>query len=256
MKKYITILAAALFLAACEEDKLPLFSGEPVVYFESQSVSFGFGLLTVMDSTVRVPVLATGNLVDRDRHFAIAYDTIQGTPGTHFDPLPAEGILPANSHRGYVYVNLHRLMTDDSTYHIAMRLLPNDEFSINLPELFTGATPFDATTALLSYTSTIAKPLGWQEMVYGYFSVAKYFAASEATGRGPDFWSTGASQVSMMLSPIIANYVNSRILAGRDHALRDPGNTDPADKGFMTMRGINSYYGQYVKIPDDWAPAE
>jgi hypothetical protein len=255
MKKYLIIVATSLLLWNCSEDKLPLYSGENAVYFKEKEINFAFGLMTVMDSVLRVPVTSTGAPVDHDRHFSVVYDSVSGTPGVHFDSLPAEGIFPANSSTGYIPVKLHRVNGDDAIYEIHFRLVPNDEFSINLPEKYNQRDTTDVTRAKLLYSSDITKPQGWQEVVYGYFSVSKYIVASKITGRDASFWSQNASQTSMALAPAIATYINSKILAGRDQALRDPGNPDPADKGFMTMRGANDYYAQYVKIPDDWEPA-
>ncbi|MDR2414490.1 MAG: DUF4843 domain-containing protein [Odoribacteraceae bacterium] len=255
MKKYLTILLIPL-LAACSEDKLDLYHGVESIYFTTTEVNFSFGLLTVNDSTVNIPVTATGPIFDRDRHFRVVYDSVSGEEGVHFDPLPAECVFPAGQSRGYIPVRLHRVNEDNEIYQIHARLLPSDDFTLDLTEKYSGADTVDITRAVLNFSSAITRPAGWQEIIYGYFSVAKYLLASELTGRDESFWKANASQTSMALSPVIAIYINSKILAGRDQALRDPGNTQPEDKGFMTMRGINAYYGQYVTIPADWAPAD
>ncbi|MDR0766084.1 MAG: DUF4843 domain-containing protein [Odoribacteraceae bacterium] len=255
MKKYLIFLLGVL-LVNCSEDTLPLYNGVESIYFDKTGeINFSFGLLAVNDSTISIPVTATGPIVDRDRRFRVLYDSVSGQEGLHFDPLPDEGIFPAGSSKGYIPIRLHRVNGDNDIYQIHLRLVPSDDFSLDLTEKYSGSDTIDLTRVILNYSSSITKPNGWQDMIYGYFSVAKYLLASELTGRDETFWRANASQTSIALSPVITIYINSKILAGRDQALRDPGNTDPADKGFMTMRGINSYYGQYVKIPDDWAPA-
>ena len=48
---------------------------------------------------------------------------------------------------------------------------------------------------------------------------------------------------------VFQTYVESRILEGKDAALRDPSNHESGEEGYMTMRGI---YGSYVTIPEEW----
>jgi hypothetical protein len=261
MKKYFIILSAlALFLWNCEEDKLPFYSGNASVYFAQQEVNFAFGLLTVMDSVVYMPVIATGGPVDRDRHFSVVYDSVGGTPGIHFDPLPVEGTIFAGSASGLIPVNLHRVEDDKAIYSIYARLVPSEDFAMNLEEIYepiTGDT-IDVTRLTLTYSSDIAKPVGWMDVLYGYFSVAKYLVACEITGRDATFWNSMPSgSYPMAYAMAISTYVNSRILAGRDEALRDPGNTRPEDKGFMTMFGVYAGMGgSFISIPAEWEPAD
>jgi hypothetical protein len=256
MKKYMTILLGAL-LWNCSEDKLPLYNGENAIYFSDTEINFSFGFAAVMDSIIRVPVKATGMLVDRDRTFRVEYDSVSGEEGLHFDALPLEGTFPAGASQGHIALKLNRVEGDNNIYQIHLRLVANEDFSLKLPEKYSSSgDTTDVTRVTLNYSSAFTKPLGWQEMLYGYFSVAKYIIACEVTGRDESFWKVNASQTSMALAPPLAAYINGKILAGRDQALRDPGNTDPADKGFMTMRGANAYYAEYVKIPADWEPAE
>ena len=254
MKKCLIILLGVLF-ASCSEDTLPLYSGNESIYFKEANRNFSFGTMAVNDTTLLVNVTATGPIVDRERRFRVVYDSISGEDGVHFDPLPEEGVFPAAATTGYIPITLHRVVGDDEIHQIHLRLVPNEDFSLDLTEKYIEHDTTDLTRTILNYSSSLARPRGWQDMIFGYFSVAKYLVACEVTGRDESFWNQNASQTSIALSPAICIYINSKILAGRDQALRDPGNTDPADKGFMTMRGINYYYGEYVKIPDDWAPA-
>ncbi|MDR2131651.1 MAG: DUF4843 domain-containing protein [Odoribacteraceae bacterium] len=257
MKKYVVLLLVlpGLLFTRCAEDTLPFYSGGESVYFENKEINFSFGFSTVMDSVIRVPVIATGPVVDRDRYFLVAYDSISGEEGTHFDPLPARGIFPAGQSRGYVPVRLLRVPGENEIRRVEMRLVAGDDFSLNLPFKFAGGDTTDVTRFTLNYSSAFTQPRGWMDMLYGYFSIAKYIVVCEITGKDESYWKQLPSFTSMPLAPAISTYINSKILAGREHALRDPGNTDPRDKGFMTMRGISSTYGQYVTIPDDWAPA-
>jgi hypothetical protein len=261
MKKYLIILAAlAFFLWNCEEDKLPFYSGDESVYFSEQEINFAFGLFAVMDSVLYLPVTVTGGPIDRDRHFSVVYDSVGGTPDLHFDPLPVEGIVPAGDVTGYLPVSLHRVDGDDAIYSIYARLVPSEDFAMSLKEKYDAITgdTLDVTRLTLTYSSNITKPAYWMDVLYGYFSVAKYLLACELTGRDATFWNNPPSGAApMAYAMAISTYVNSRILAGRDEALRDPGNTRPADKGFMTMYGVyESMGGSFVPIPAEWEPAD
>ncbi|MDR1274381.1 MAG: DUF4843 domain-containing protein [Odoribacteraceae bacterium] len=254
MKKYLIILATSLLLWNCSEDKLPLYSGEHAVYFKEKEINFSFGLMSVMDSVVRVPVTSTGAPVGYDRHFRVVYDSVSGTPGTHFDPLPVEGIFPADSSTGYIPVKLRRVEGDDAIYEINLRLVANDEFSINLPEKYDQRDTIDVTRAKLTYSSAMTMPPAWVVGMFGYFSATKYVLFCELTGRDASFWSVPQNfSLCMALAAPISTYIDEKILAGRDHALRDPGNPNPEDKGFLTLRG--AIYLTYTRIPDDWEPA-
>jgi hypothetical protein len=259
MRKYVIILIG-FFLWNCSEDMVPFYSGEHAIYFVQGNtpgeVNFAFGSLGVMDSVIRVAVTSTGPIVDYERRFRVEYDSVSGEEGIHFDSLPAEGIFPAGAANGYVPIRLRRVQDDQEIYTIRIRLVENEEFTLNLPEKYENRDTIDLVRMNLNYSSAFTKPLGWQELVYGYFSVAKYVVACEVTGRDATFWNANASQTSMALAPAIASYVNGRILAGRDQALRDPNNPYPQDKGFMTMRGAYATYAPTVDIPDDWEPAD
>jgi hypothetical protein len=250
MKKYLIRLATGLSLLLlwnCSEDTLPFYSGENTVYFAQDSITFSFGLLTVPDTLLRVPVDVAGQIAGHERRFTVTYDSVSGTPGVHFDTLPLEGILPANSSKGYIPVRLLRVPGDKAHYMIRARLVASDEFALKFPR----------QDLKLVYTSNVTQPAGWVEMFFGYFSPAKYEVVCEVTGRDGAFWLDPISiGLGLALCPLVATHINSKILAGRDHALRDPDNLDPDDKGFMTLRGVVSYYAQYVKIPGDWEPAK
>jgi hypothetical protein len=259
MKKYIIIIlaATAALLYNCGEDKMPFYSGNHSVYFLQPETNFSFGLLTVTDSTILLPVTVTGGPVDHDRHFDIVYDSVSGTPGVHFDTLPTRGIIPADSVSGGCRVTLHRVANDNAAYTIRARLVPNDDFRLDVKEKYHRGDTIDVTRFTLNYSSYITKPKIWDDRMFGYFSVAKYLVACDVTGRGAEFWGGKPDgQETMGYAVAIAVYINSKIAAGRDHALRDPDNPNPEDKGFMTMKGASPIFtGTVLAIPGDWAPA-
>lgn len=255
MKKYIIVLLCFL-LWNCSEDEIPYYSGKTCIYFSLMNpnnkdkfvdeMNFSFGLLSVMDSVVRVPVTAMGDTVGYDRYFSFVVDSMTGTEGVHFD-LPEEGILPAGQAKGYIPITLHRVLDEDSIRYISLRLLPNAEFELNLPETYSGRDSLNMTRATLTFSSSITKPLYWMDSWFGYFSVTKYNLFNELCGKDAAYWSAAPnSAVHVALAGIFRSYVNSKIVEGQAAALRDPQNKQ--EKGYMTVRGASGA----EKIPADW----
>lgn len=257
MKKYIYIIGLLVFsLWSCQEDEVMQWQGKTCIYFSymdpanynrfSNDMGFSFGLTNSMDTVIYIPVTATGDPVNYDREFSYVIDSITGVEGVQYDPLPAKGIFPADSTEGYIAVSLHRVLDDDSLYYMYFRLIPDENFEINIPEAYSGDTT-SLTRFTFSYSSSIAKPQYWMEGFLGYFSLAKYNVCYELTGQT---WTTRPdAMLTVAYGQIFQTYVESRILEGKDAALRDPSNHEPGEEGYMTMRGI---YGSYVTIPEEW----
>ena len=257
MKKYIYIIGLLVFsLWSCQEDEVMQWQGKTCIYFSymdpanrdrfSNDMGFSFGLTNSMDTVIYIPVTATGDPVNYDREFSYVIDSITGVEGVQYDPLPAKGIFPADSTEGYIAVSLHRVLDDDSLYYMYFRLIPDENFEINIPEAYSGDTT-SLTRFTFSYSSSIAKPQYWMDGYLGYFSLAKYNVCYELTGQT---WQTRPNAMLMIAyGQIFQTYVESRILEGKDAALRDPSNHEPGEEGYMTMRGI---YGNYVTIPEEW----
>lgn len=257
MKKYIYIIGLLVFsLWSCQEDEVMQWQGKTCIYFSymdpanrdrfSNDMGFSFGLTNSMDTVIYIPVTATGDPVNYDREFSYVIDSITGVEGVQYDPLPAKGIFPADSTNGYIAVSLHRILDDDSLYYMYFRLIPDENFEINIPEAYSGDTT-SLTQFTFSYSSSIAKPQYWMDGYLGYFSLAKYNVCYELTGQT---WQTRPNAMLMIAyGQIFQTYVESRILEGKDAALRDPSNHEPGEEGYMTMRGI---YGSYVTIPEEW----
>lgn len=258
MKKYIYIIGLLVFsLWSCQEDEVMQWQGKTCIYFSykqngandafSNDMGFSFGLTNSMDTVIYIPVTATGDPVNYDREFSYVIDSITGVEGVQYDPLPAKGIFPADSTEGYIAVSLHRVLDDDSIYYMHFRLIPNEEFDLNIPEAYNGNDTTSLTRFTFSYSSSIAKPQYWMDSFLGYFSLAKYNLCYELTGQT---WQTRPNAMLMIAyGQIFQTYVESRILEGKDAALRDPSNHEPGEEGYMTMRGI---YGSYVTIPEEW----
>lgn len=260
MKRYILILSI-FFLWSCQEEELPLFHGKTCVYFSvmdnlttdkyTNQMSFSFGLTTAMDTVINVPVKGTGDTVGYDRYFSYVVDSTSAQEGVHFDKLPEKGIFPAGSATGYIPVTLHRILDDNELYHMYFRLVSDNEFEVNIPAAYYNSDTTDLTRLTLSFSSSIAKPPYWMDNFFGYFSLAKYNLCYELTGQD---WSKSVNAMLMVAyGNIFKNYVESKILEGKEAALRDPQNKYKGEEGYMTMRG---HYQGYEKIPAEWFESE
>ena len=258
MKKYIYIIGAVLiFLWSCQEDEVMQWQGKTCIYFSQMQATnsdvfvndmgFSFGLTNSMDTVIHIPVTATGDIVDYERTFSYVIDSITGEEGVQYDPLPEKGVFPANSNTGYIPISLHRILEDDSLYYIYLRLIPDENFDINIPEAYEDNDTTDLTRFTFNYSSSIAKPAMWMEQMLGYFSLAKYNLCYELTGQT---WETMPSNAMLAMAyfQIFQTYVESRILEGKDAALRDPSNHYPGEEGYMTLRGKSGA----MTIPEEW----
>ena len=256
MKNYILILLCFL-LWNCQEDELPLYHGKSCVYFSAMSnidysvfvnqMSFSFGMTSVMDTVLYLPVTGTGDTTGYDRYFSFVVDSTTAQEGLHFDPLPEKGILPAGSAVGYIPITLHRVLDDDSLYQIHFRLVSDNEFEVNIPEAYDDSNDTtDLTRLTLTFSSSIAQPNGWIVQMLGYFSLAKYNLCYELTG---ETWETiPNASLAMAYGNIFNNYISSRILEGKEKALKDPQNKQ--EGGYMSMRGRTM--GSVMNVPEEW----
>ena len=257
MKKYIYIIGAVLLsLWSCQEDEVFQWQGKTCIYFSymeagssdkfSNDMGFSFGLTNSMDTIIQIPVTATGDLVDYERTFSYVIDSITGVEGVQYDPLPAKGVFPANSNTGYIPVSLHRILDDDSLYYMHFRLISDENFEINIPDAYEDSDTTSLTRFTFSYSSSIAKPTYWMDAFLGYFSLAKYNLCYELTGQT---WTTMPQAMqAVAYGQIFQSYIESRILEGKDAALRDPSNHEPGEEGYMTMRGKSGA----MTIPEEW----
>lgn len=256
MKKYIYIIGLLLFLWSCQEDEVMQWQGKTCIYFSymdptsndkfSNDMGFSFGLTNSMDTVIYIPVTGSGDVVDYERTFSYVIDSVTGVEGVHYDPLPAKGVFPANSATGYIPVSLHRILDDDSLYYMHLRLISDENFEVNIPEAYEDSDTTDLTRLTFSYSSAIAKPTYWMDSFLGYFSLAKYQVVYELTGQT---WQSRPNAMLMVAwGQIVQTYIESRILEGKDAALRDPSNHYPGEEGYMTMRGKSGA----MTIPAEW----
>ena len=257
MKKYIYIIGAVLLsLGSCQEDEVMQWQGKTCIYFSymdptnndkfSNDMGFSFGLTNSMDTVIYIPVTGSGDVVDYERTFSYVIDSVTGEEGVHYDPLPAKGVFPANSATGYIPVSLHRILDDDSLYYMHLRLISDENFEVNIPEAYEDSDTTDLTRLTFNYSSAIAKPTYWMDSYLGYFSLAKYQVVYELTGQT---WQSRPNAMLMVAwGQIVQTYIESRILEGKDAALRDPSNHYPGEEGYMTMRGKSGA----MTIPAEW----
>lgn len=276
MKYYYLLLLIALFCWNCQEDKLDTYDGQDGVYFInlyatriltsddwfSDTTNFSFALVNASDTVINLGVRVMGNMVDYDRTFRINYTT-NATAGIHYDELESEYTIPANNSDSYIPIHIYReAIESDTTFYIELQLISNDNFAQNMPfkELIEdGVTDtLDITRHVLAFSNGLYEPTIWVSIdgaYVGEWTEAKFIFINEMLEINPaDWYGSNASLWMDIMNKVqsgtvfITNYLNS-LIAQDDYANypKDPDNSDPADKGYLTIVGI--------EIPSHWPDA-
>jgi hypothetical protein len=161
MKTYIYPLLLAL-LAACADEQHYLYrSATDNIYFDfrdttasrlTRSFAYTPGVTAL---TVDIPVKISGPRVSRQRYFQVEVLAEQTTAreGDHYAPVAGLHVMPADS--GTCILPLELYNSDpaltDTTLVIALKLLPTDDFT----------TDFPLTTAVVSFSNRLEKPVWW-----------------------------------------------------------------------------------------------
>lgn len=274
MKYYYLLLLIALFCWNCQEDKLDTYAGQDSIYFinyertsnldrytYSDTTTFSFAMVTVSDTIIPIGVRAMGNMVDYDRVFQIRYNT-NASAGIHYDALEEEYVFPTNTVETYIPIHIYREnIENDTTFYIEIQLLANEHFSTNIPfkEITDGGVTdtLDITRHVLAFSNRLTEPTIWSSIEAAYvgeWTEAKFIFINEILGINPADWYGSTSLWGDILNTVqagtvfITNYLNS-LIAQDDYVNypKDPDNSDPADKGYLTIVGI--------EIPSHWPDA-
>ena len=129
--------------------------------------------------TIYVPVRIQGNRASYDRkvNISVVKDSTTAIEGTHYVPLKAEYIMPADS--GSIQIPVIIKKGDNklnlSTIKLALRLIPNEFFGLNTAYQYTSIT----------FSNTLKKPVWWTfwQSNLPKFSVTAYSLVTKVTGR-------------------------------------------------------------------------
>jgi hypothetical protein len=220
-KSYIMIAVTALlaWLSACEREMIS-YQGVEGIYFAARAGSavlsesgwpytpytdVEFVKITGDTYTANIKVMATGRTKPYDRPFRVLVDPDSTTAvqGVDYDPIPAEGVMPAGVLTTYFPIVLHRTaaMASD-VVTIGIRIVENEHFKPTFPswgsprELTSGTVyeGFDAARHLLRVNDVLVRPAQWLGGFYQYeagnpefntfgaFSREKFLLISSLTG--------------------------------------------------------------------------
>lgn len=200
MKKYIYIIIALVTIgslfSACKKD-LKTFEGETGIYFlpsvftwekkpigDSTVISFSYAKSTLKDSVILIPVMISGPTSTTDKDFKLTIDPAStAVPGTHYEILNKNFVIPANGQAAIVGIKLHRttdMLTKD--YLMILNLESNENFKLTMRDRILDA----ATGKKVSYirykihlNDILKKPAAWLDAYLGPFSRKKLFLMAE-----------------------------------------------------------------------------
>ncbi|MFD2888139.1 DUF4843 domain-containing protein [Chitinophaga cymbidii] len=261
MKRIMQLfLPAALLLSAGCKKEMPGYEGTEGVYFAVQygqaslsenywpyqpTTPVSFVSYGSDEITYPVKVMITGPLKDFDRPFRVEVnpDSTTATLGVHYEALPEEVIMPANSLVAYVPVKLKRTADlQEKEVKLGLRLVANEYFGLSFPEW--DAIPgyesgplvkeFDASMHTLYVSDFMVQPVVWRGSIqngnresglWGAFTRKKLELMAELMGvTYADFASEETMPLvkSMLLTNIVQEYLIERYNA-KDPVLEDDG---------------------------------
>lgn len=220
MKKYIKniLLTCAIVLSvmACTENKLDVFKGTDLLYFQwsvegfandpnnkidSTGVSFSFEAEEVVDSIYNIPIKVLGNVSDSDRPFKVeVLPTSTAVEGVDFI-MPESVFIPAQSVLAMLPVKLLRTaIMKEQELVILIRLVSNEYFNTD----YFGTDEIAETNEPLKYNEfeltvsdvlTLTEPFMWRYFTayLGPFSAKKFILFASVNNIPVPEWSSPAT---------------------------------------------------------------
>ena len=203
MKTILCILGIALGLivVGCNENgDSGFYDNVYRVYFPKDSIRYNFGdkPVELTSYTVNVPVEVLGLPADKEIIIKVSVDEKATTaPEGAYVAVPTEILIKKDSVLAYIPVELIRAdipSEKDTTFHIVLRLEPNDNFELGVKE---------SLQSVVVFSNFLAKPdwwIGLQDYCLGIFQKEKYQKMIELWG-GPitldDFFFRSAKIISV-----------------------------------------------------------
>lgn len=165
MRRAALVMASALMAAGCSYKESFPYKGEPLVNFTTDSLYFSFGELpfSVTDTTLRIGVEIIGSPEPSGRTFHIALDSGRTTARLteHYDMPETVGSIAAGESSGHVALTIHRLaLQSDSTFVVALDMLPDEDFGLGAVEYRSVAVCFTNRLDMPDWWSMLSQWLG------------------------------------------------------------------------------------------------
>lgn len=245
MKKFmIVILAAVVFIAACQKKDVASFHGAPNIYFNvnsTDSVLYTFALHPEKaKDTVWVPVRISGNRVNKDRVYAVKVvdSATTAVVSKHYEPLKDQYTLTAGNGFGSVPVILYNTdtMLFKRSFVLKLQIVPTGDFNADLGE---------QTTTRVVFSNRLEKPSWWDKCPGGSYSIVKHqlFRLSATTDDVPSgafsqpIWIYYTARLqSLLTSPatwIANNPDKGYVLKDRPDGNKDFYQAQSPDKSFL-----------------------
>ena len=268
IKNILIVAGVCAAFSACSEDELKTYDGKDFIYFGNRIVlesvywdtvkTFNFFFEPDMDEAVLDVKVSRGGMApaDEDKEFIVEIDILSGQEGRDFD-VDRVHVMPKGRSYMNIPVKLYRSdALEDNTFEFDITLLPNENFTLDLPEVYQSGDTIQRTTMRISYSNLLLAPTIWKqrEATIGYFSRAKFDEFTSLFGLTIDDWTDTKGKFIQNWNNYInafAAYLNSKIAEGPDVAVKDPDKS--SWRGYMTLPR-NEYDGMVqilpVEIPD------
>ncbi|MBO9728527.1 MAG: DUF4843 domain-containing protein [Chitinophaga sp.] len=156
----ITILACLLF--SCKKDNIkPYDLAKDNIYLNyanTDSLVYSFAYHPEREKdTIWIPVMISGKMIHRDRHFTLAAvdSATTAVSGKHYEALKASYTMPADS--GTIKIPVILLNVDtalaNKSVHLTIRISGGEDFATNLP--------LEIRTKRIQYSNRLEEPAWW-----------------------------------------------------------------------------------------------
>lgn len=164
-KKIFFVLLFSVFLFACKKNEQLLYSIKDNIYLnysiqDSSAVTYSFALHPALASdTIWVPVIVSGERVNRDRKFALTLTAENNTAvrGLHYEAFKPFYVMPADSGTVRIPVIIKNTDTGLVSHSVAL------SFEVSGGEDFSSNLPLDIRSKTLFFSNRLERPLWWND---------------------------------------------------------------------------------------------
>ncbi|HWW40214.1 DUF4843 domain-containing protein [Pedobacter sp.] len=234
MKKILLYVLVSLFFLSCKKKEIALYSGPANIYFSTStdpiqnwgldSLAVSFTLTkNLQDSLVKIPVRATGNVVNTDRPYTVRIaSNSTAKEGLNYDFLQKDFKIPAGKLTDSIRILLHRSADlKVNSVSLFFQLEANQNFVTNIQNSISATGKTISPTKFRLYSSDILQmPLSWYPYYLGDFSAEKFYLMLQVLNidpvkfSGPAFSNVTAAEVQNY-GIAMQRYLNSQKAAGK-----------------------------------------
>lgn len=199
--KYIFFPGLLFIAVSCRKEKLLTYDTKDNVYFnyiqnvtirlDALDVSFAYSPLSVQDSTILIPVQATGVPHAQDREYLITIDPLSTATAADHYVIPQKFIMHAGKLVDSVPIKLLRAKDlQDTVKNIILDLHPNNNFNTDIRQWPLGGDTLNTLSFQINVSDILQAGPYWTSVFatyFGNFSVKKVQLMNTIAGMPLDF---------------------------------------------------------------------